>query len=492
MSGCDRTMPLSAGTAFQNGQYVIDAYCHQDTTGHTYLATAIANGQQVIVKALNLEERVADPDQVQQYRQQIQRLADLNHPGIVPSLVSFVEYRQVYLVMAAQIGMPLSQMIRAMGPASPALATQIMTQVVATLEGIGAANWQNLSLDLDQIWWQPKLGSIYLTGFQLFLDKDSQSNISDAHWGPALAGLLYALLVGEPIHQSQAPRVHFRQCRPELDTAYGPMLEQGLNPSTNFSLRQWISLLPLDISSAHDASAGEPVGSQARTITPAEASADLVPEPTTFGSRKLKLSLAFTAVAAGVAGLGFGLTLRLQPGEVVGKSRFDPKQNFPPLDSWPNQTVDWSSVEDAATFEDPYMEPNWSTEERIPPPSVAPTPESQPAAEKIPRVLSPVDTAPPPEETTPARELSPSEPPSFEPPAPVAPVKSPRTVAPQPPANPAPLPVAPAPPEPIAPPPTGSSGTNPAGQPAPKRSMTTSVSDPLAVPEGREEQRRAL
>lgn len=376
-------MPLSAGTAFQHGQYVIDAYCHSDSLGELYLATAIASGQTVLIRVLPGDTSAA-PEPVQAYQRHIQRLAHLDSPGIVPALTSFVEASQAYLVMAANIGVPLATLIPSSGPIDYGTAAKIVQQVTATLQAIGEPGWRGLTLDPQHIWWQPQTQQPYLSGFQLFSD-DQPPSVDEGHWGPTLAGLLFYLLVGESIHDTQAPLVHFHQQRPELSHLFEPLLQQGLQPTADFSLGAWERQLT-EILPARDSA----MAMNAPTLPQPAPQPQPVAAPKTS---KRPLALLATAFIAGIGGLAFALTLRLQPSEVADRNRFDPEQDFPPLSDWPSTSDEWFDPAFDTDWEEEYVEPDWSTEELTspsPPVNIAPV-EAEPEPPPSVDALSPAD-----------------------------------------------------------------------------------------------------
>ncbi|HEY9879770.1 MAG TPA: hypothetical protein V6D29_15025, partial [Leptolyngbyaceae cyanobacterium] len=239
-------MTLAIGTALQGGNYVIDAFCYEDTLGPTYLATHIPSGQILQIKVLGTRpEQIPDPEMRSQLQSYLKTVSALQHPQIPQHLESFEEGGICYLIMKTPLGQPLSQSITAQSPLSPNKALIILRQVHAALEALRPVGWTGLILVPDQIW-QGADAAPVLTGFDLPLTPTEPST-DEVQLVPQLAQLLYFLLTGTRAETLAAPAVHLHHCCPGLPPSLEAAINQELlSPKASASpdLATWMGLLP--------------------------------------------------------------------------------------------------------------------------------------------------------------------------------------------------------------------------------------------------------
>lgn len=517
---------LSVGTALQNGNYVIDAFCFTDALGPVYRATQVITGQVVQLRALSQpaeneqQSIVWQPEIGSQFQHYLTQINQLHHPHLARGLSSFVE-GDMYLVIEGPVGQPLSDRVLPQAPLTLRSALQALHQIRSALEALRPLGWAGLSLQPEQVGLQDR--RLILSGFGLppasipyvdpFPDADiavdpavSLDSISEAALVQQLAQLLYFLLTGERPEAVAAPLVHLRHRYPglpaELESAIASALPQSNQSDSALTLAGWMQRLPKIPEAAPAAPpAGYPTPAHTTAAAPvdqaeppaeaatAAASAPsrpspqvlttAVPRPTPRSSPSRpgrwsgrSIGLAVTALAAAIAGLGFGLALRLGAPVTVGGARLSPEQAFPPL-------PDWEGDDPVAEFDTPYVPdqpapPAREAEPRRELPATEPieTPfEPAPVVDTPPveAIDSPADLAPesePDEADEAANSLPPAAPPASPPPAePPSPMRG--TGEP-----PAPLTPAPAPPKEVPAPADPASGFFPGPTPAPDPSAS--------------------
>lgn len=497
---------LSVGAALQNGNYVIDAFCFADALGPVYRATQVMTGQVVQLRGLsqpaeNGQQAAWQPEIGSQFQQYLAEVNQLHHPHLARGLSSFVE-GDVYLAIEGPTGQPLSDRVLPQAPLTLRSALQALHQIRSALEALRPLGWAGLSLQPEQVGLQDR--RLILSGFGLppasipYLEPFAETgiatdpaarldSISEAALVQQLGQLLYFLLTGERSEAVAAPLVHLRHRYPGLPAELEAAIEAALTRSPSepsLTLAGWMQRLPTipgpagsagtaagaasspgysasaPVPAAAVASQAEPLPELATAAAPSTAPFTQPLHPVAAApssSRSARWSgrsmgLAVTALVAAIAGLGFGLALRLGAPVAVGGARLSPEQAFPPL-------PDWEGDDPVAEFDTPYLTdrpepPVREAEPRRQLPATEPieTPfEPAPAAEAPPveAIDSPTDPAPEsePVEDNPAvdspipAEPPASLPPAAEPPAPLAP--APLTPAPAPPRE-APAPTDPA------------------------------------------------
>jgi hypothetical protein len=141
-------MPLVAGTALQNGHYVVDALLEDAANGPLYWGTHIATGMRVYLQQLT--PAIAELDGAVQ--QCLQALAFAPQPPLPQPLQTFVDGEYRYLAMGTSLGQPWSLLARRQSPASPKAA---LARVRATAQAVTALLDQGLpTVDLspNRIW----------------------------------------------------------------------------------------------------------------------------------------------------------------------------------------------------------------------------------------------------------------------------------------------------------------------------------------------------
>jgi len=332
-------MPLPAGTALQDGDYILDGIYHEDALGLMYLATHVPSGQVMQVRCLPSHHR--DAEVWQRLSQQITALGQQRHPHIIAPLTCFYEQGYGFVVMAADVGQPLSVLVTPERPLSAPQSVTYVQQVAAGLAAISQAGPFVVDIGPAHIWCHPGHDRVVLSGLGLLPpemkaaseDETGASAGTKAHRDiAALARLFYFCLTGEAVTATRAPDVRLKQRRPDLPAAYGQAIHRGLQAPPD-QVETWLA----EVVAAAKQSQPPPLP------VPAAPAA-----PNGPGFRRYPALLA-TAVAAAFVGGGIGLALRLLPLAATGHQRLNPAQSFPSLS-------DWSSTEGDVDFDSPYLD----------------------------------------------------------------------------------------------------------------------------------------
>ncbi|MDJ0701781.1 MAG: hypothetical protein QNJ46_00745 [Leptolyngbyaceae cyanobacterium MO_188.B28] len=273
-------MTLLIGAALQNGHYVLDSVTHQDDAGASYRGTHVTSGQVVSVKLLrdNLPQGLDSFLLRAELIDQIQRLAQLQHPNIVDHLFCFEENDLVFVVMEADVGLSLAQIVgfKRPRPLAEATALRYLHQIADAVLAIRKVGLRSLDLDPRFIFRKPGTHRIVLAGLgvslvaplaevkslQTPLNGSAQDAYPDnLQTGQTLttsdsdvyrlSALFYYLLTGNltplerQIHQEAELWPPHR--RPQISEATEQAIQRGLglpNQAPICNLKDWLTLLP--------------------------------------------------------------------------------------------------------------------------------------------------------------------------------------------------------------------------------------------------------
>ena len=303
-------MTLLIGAALQNGHYVLDSVTHQDDAGAIYRGTHVTSGQVVSVKLLKdtLPEGLDSFLLRAELIDQIQRLAQLQHPNIVDHLCCFEENGLVFIAMEADVGLSLAQIVgfRRPRPLSEATALRYLLQIADAVLAIRQVGLRSLDLDPRLIFRKPGTHRIVLTGLgaslvappaevkplhnrlnystQDCLQENSQpaqkTKNSDIY---RLSVLLYYLLTGQLISPDRPkPKglaVLSSHRQPCISKETEEAIQLGLNlpnQSPISTLKDWLALLP-DVTAITSKSSLQETVRQSK-ITPETTSKETTPK----------------------------------------------------------------------------------------------------------------------------------------------------------------------------------------------------------------------
>ncbi|MBD2042269.1 serine/threonine protein kinase [Microcoleus sp. FACHB-672] len=416
-------MNLTAGTVLQNGQYVINATLGEGAVGITYRATQTDLNLPVAIKTLNESLRhQANFEQLQkQFQSLARRLQKCQHPNIVRVFDCFKQAGLFYMVMEYIPGQTLAELIQFSQPMPQDQALDYIRQIgsaVGVLHQHGLVHGDIKPQNLIRL---EGSNCVVVTDFSIANELSAGQEGTDGGsfatlYGPAepdfgnlrhtrstdiygLATTLYGLLTGQLPVAAQLGEgtvstnsTNEQPCQSNLSLAVLEAIRCGLETEASRrpqTVDAWLSLLP----------AGEDMNEIEPAIIEVQGeSSGEVEEPASVTSPKtsdrhsskrfVRLSFILTAVLAGLAGAGFGLSLRFGNAGKVGSGLFNTEQSFPPLKDWPGtetqglspyalgkksfpaytqeETVDVLPAQEASELE---AQPEWAA----PPNSVSPS-----------------------------------------------------------------------------------------------------------------------
>lgn len=396
-------MSLTAGTSLQNGKYVIQSVLDQSDFGITYQAAHAYLDQSVILQTL--ESNPADPEKLARFQQQflagVRRLSKGEHsyPGKV--LDYFVEAQLPYVVLEYVLGQPLPKVL----------------DWLLSPQKLDPGNTSGIH---DQIYTDFGNTNLGKTDESQLITDQRETNQREMAIAPG-AALMHTTNGAIP---DAAKTPYF-----EVPDAGTPNIGIGnIHSSAQLSQNTQLNPTKATVVVAPNASRRSPSG---RSKT----------------SPWVPASLMLTTVIAGLAGAGFGWSLRFHP-TTQEHPIFKNEQDFPPTPGWPIQeegdrslsTSDWERPTDTAN-EAPVRRERSSIQEVAPAEPIGEDKIQLPEAEVIPKTPSEFeggDAFPsgefPPEPT--AESLPPE--PSYNPPVDIAPAPE-IEVAPPAPAVPDPI-----------------------------------------------------
>jgi serine/threonine-protein kinase len=123
--------PLPAGTVFAG--YQVDAVLARGGMGIVYLATESRPHRRVALKLI-APALAADPAYRERFLREVDALAALEHPNVVPMLAAGEWEGQLYLAMRYLDGPDLAEVVRTRGPLPPAEAITLLAPIADALD----------------------------------------------------------------------------------------------------------------------------------------------------------------------------------------------------------------------------------------------------------------------------------------------------------------------------------------------------------------------
>lgn len=498
LDGVRVVMEFTVGNGLRGGKYVI---CRVLEQAHLGVMLEAKGGQSrpVIIQTLNPKLRTTETYSLmqQQFKGQIQRFSQCQHPALVQLIEAFEEYDLPFAVLDRTVGRSLVEVVRANGVLPIQVALRIMQQVGSALDVLHRHGLIHQTVSPHHIMQPVGADIAVLVNVRLFAalrvegGGRSRSALMPEYaaieqYQPhialtpqtdlyALAGTLYFLLTGYPPvsapMRSQTAIVPPRQLNPQITATLEAAMLQGLamNPQARpTTLSEWLSGLMVAAPAAapHSSPAARSVN-VAPAQPPVAHSAPQPDEPVAASAAKPPKSLnplspnplqpmisvpskrfsgaVFTTTAIAVAiGIGTGLALRLAATTTgSGPSFFHSIQSFPEIENWPGESL---PIQPPPVAPAPLPPVRSTYSEPVPMQPVEAAPEVPPPASEVMPPLpeeAPIVPSPPPAPAV----IEPAVPP---------PAAAPNAIAPEPnPVAPPPLPE-PAPPPPVsqpAPPP---------------------------------------
>ncbi|MEM9002958.1 MAG: hypothetical protein AAGE59_05440 [Cyanobacteria bacterium P01_F01_bin.86] len=386
-------MPLSPGTALQNGQYTVDALLETASNGDLYWGTHIVTGTRIYIQSSPLSTSInpSDLSALMAHLQGTSLAAQFPFPK--PFQLFHGESKDLYLAMGLTIGRPWTQAYRTYAPMSWAKATKIVRDVANGTLWLSERGIKGIDLSLNRIWVAADGTHITLTGLphKYLSCKQDHDSVVDATLR-SLVRLLYCLLSGElPPSSDLDLEQAFRERLPQLPSSVIQVVQTGTDSSSLMlreAIEKWLSMLPE--TAFPETTSPSPHPSTAQSIASPQ------PAPVSHLRRwSLYPALGGTALLAAVGGITLGTAWRLNAQGLSNDIQFDPNQSFP-------SRSDWLGDKPEAAFEAPYVpgienpdvsdewiEPAWEESE--------PQPEWVPYSEEPPQTLQ--NTEIPEEET---------------------------------------------------------------------------------------------
>ncbi|MBW4681242.1 MAG: serine/threonine protein kinase [Microcoleus vaginatus WJT46-NPBG5] len=410
-------MNLTAGTVLQNGQYVINATLGEGAVGITYRATQTDLNLPVAIKALNESLRhQANFEQLQkQFQSLARRLQKCQHPNIVRVFDCFKQAGLFYMVMEYIPGQTLAELIQFSQPVPQDQALDYIRQIGSAVDVLHEHGLVHGDIKPQNLIRLAGSNCVVVTDFSIANELSAGPEGTDggffaSGYGPAepdlanlrqspttdiygLAATLYGLLTGQPPVTAQLGEgilvTEGQPCQSNLSLAVLEAIRCGLETEASRrpqTVETWLSLLPTgeDMNEIEPATIEE---FQGEVEEPAMVTSPKTPARHS-SKRFVGLSFLLTAVLAGLAGAGFGLSLRFGNTGKVGSGLFNTEQSFPPLKDWPGtetqglspyalgkksfpaytqeETVDVPPAQEASELE---AQPEWAA----PPSSVSPS-----------------------------------------------------------------------------------------------------------------------
>jgi hypothetical protein len=343
-------MPLSPGTAFQNGQYVVDALLETAPNGDLYHGTHVMSGMQVFIQVLPIA--VTDgPSDLSNLTARLQGISSSAHSPLPNPLQLFQEDHTVILTTRTTIGLPWSIACQMQAPLSPKQALSTIRQIAAGTTWLQKYGIKEIDLAANRVWLtRADDGSdrICLTGLpQKYLARTQELSCPSGSTVQSLARLLHSFLTGElsPSQDAETLRRTLKERLPNLSPIVAWAIYEGLKgPQSAEKLetaQQWLALLP-DDNARSKVSVNVPSPNQ--TASPVSPK----PAPQKPAKRHLYPALGVTALMAAIAGVTLGTVWRLNANSLPGIIQLDPEQSFP-------AQADWSGDAPEVSFEEPFV-----------------------------------------------------------------------------------------------------------------------------------------
>jgi hypothetical protein len=341
-------MPLSPGTALQNGHYVIDALVDVAPNGELYWGTHVVSGTRVFIQVVSLPPN-ANPTDVSALIVRWQGVAfSPRSPLPNPFQIFSDDQHRLCLVMGSTIGLPWRVVCEYQAPLTP---KQSLTRIHTLGEAVLWLQEQGLpAVDLapNRVWFTETGDRFTLSGMPQALSGLPATPDTNPTSSPvaALSRLFYSFLLGTLLNPTdtdiEAVQRALQAYRPALNLLIMQAIYQGLTTAHPPDLATWLAQLPPE-PEANSVSGLVVQGSASPTrVVPAASS----PPPRRF--KKRYLALAVTAVGSAIAGISLGMVWRIYAKNLPGAVLLEPNQAFPA----PN---DWSGHIPAAAFEEPFI-----------------------------------------------------------------------------------------------------------------------------------------
>ena len=340
-------MPLSPGTALQNGQYVVDALLEAAPNGDLYWGTHVVTGMQVFIQV----SPVGNGDGSAELSALVERLQGVafspQSPLPKPFQLVRGEDQPLCLAMGATVGLPWSLACQTRAPMSPKQALAAIRQVASGVTWLRENDVKDVDLAPNRVWIANDSDLMTLTGLprtHLNLPQDSKGAVPDSAT-QALANLLYSFLLGElsASHDADFLKQNLQTKLPSLSPKITQAVYEGIQtdgPAGSLPLSQWLDLLP-DSNTTHQISASEQLTLRSTPISP--------PPPKKLVSRfRLYPALGVTALTAAIAGVTLGTAWRLSAKSLPGIIQLDPEQSFPSQSGWQGD-------DPKVTFDEPFV-----------------------------------------------------------------------------------------------------------------------------------------
>jgi len=387
-------MNLTAGTALQNGKYVLHSPLGQSALGLTFRATQARSHQPVVLQTLRSQPQTDMAHLKRRFVEEAQRLAQCHHPGLARVLDVFEEAGLPFAVMDDVVGQTLAERVRSRGALPEAEAVQYVRQAGSALSAMHRQGLLHRDIKPENLVRPQGASFVVLVGtgiahyavlgvpdtsealpspYAALELHQQQVNLTAATDLYALAATLYFLVTGqEPIaasRRSQSPLLSPRQLQPQLSSAIEQAILSGMALNAQErpqAVADWFALLPNSNLSpavpgaAHGAGqprvaidlpnpttlphgSGRPTAPPAPVVTATATHAvapptrQPTPSPGSASKSRLPKALMVTAAVAIAAGSGLGLALRFSAAHGIGPTFFQTQQDFPPVQNWPLQ-----------------------------------------------------------------------------------------------------------------------------------------------------------
>lgn len=345
-----KPMPLSPGTALQNGHYVVDALLETAPNGDLYCGTHVVTGMPVFIQVFPVSAEKSGSD----LSRLITRLQGLSFSPESPLPNPFQLFRgneeTLCLAMGNMVGLPWSSICKTQSPLSSQQALRAIRQIADSITWLQEQGLSGLDLSPNRVWMNDDSDRIRLTGLPLsFLTFSSEVAPQPNSTVPSLARLLYSFLTGElpPTDLATNWRAYLHQQLPELNPLMVEAIGQGVAKPTATTpplLAAWLNQLP-DATAPHLATS---TNQQPTLLSPSSAPANTTISADQRRSRpKIYSALGGTALLAAIAGTTLGTVWRLNAQNLPGAIKLEPNQSFP------NQS-DWSGDRPNPDFEAPF------------------------------------------------------------------------------------------------------------------------------------------
>ncbi|MBW4473036.1 MAG: protein kinase [Stenomitos rutilans HA7619-LM2] len=263
-------MNLTAGTALQQGKYVLGSPLAQSALGLTFKATQARSHQPIVLQTLRVQPQTDVAHLKRRFMEEAQRLAQCQHPGLVRVVDVFEEGGLPFAVMDDVVGQTLAEWVRSRGPLPEAEAVQYIRQAGSALSVMHRQGLLHRDVKPENLI-RPKGASfVVLVGLAIahyaVLDVPDSAGTVSPYAAPelhqrqikltpatdlyGLAATLYFLMTGqeplEALRRAQTPLLSPRQLQPQLSSMIEHAILSGMalnsqeRPQT---VADWFSLL---------------------------------------------------------------------------------------------------------------------------------------------------------------------------------------------------------------------------------------------------------